>query len=159
MRKTSMLNIFRPVFMLLTFGVSLAFAPIGAAQVSSNEWEQRFNPYTGRWESLNPPAPAPPVVRRAVPEPASLPEAPKPEIDYTSKEAALLILQHEEDDTAKWTFEQPVCPRMHYHKPLTGKDVCANPLGADVKVACPAGTSLIVDHHPAGSDACRGRRS
>ena len=154
-----MLNIFRPVFMLLTFGVSLAFAPIGAAQVSSNEWEQRFNPYTGRWESVNPPAPDPPVVRQAIPEPVSPPEVPKPEIDYTSKEAALLILQHEGDDTAKWTFEQPVCPRMHYHKPLAGKDVCANPLGADVKVACPAGTSLVVDHHPAGSDACRGRRS
>lgn len=159
MRETSMLKIFQPVFTLLTFGVLLTFALIGAAQVSSNEWEQRFNPYTGQWESVNPPASAPPVVRQAVPEPASPSKVPKPEIDYTSKEAALLILQHEGDDTAKWTFEQPVCPRMHYHKPLTGKDVCANPLGADVKVACPAGTSLVIDHHPAGSDACRGRRS
>ena len=149
----------QPVFVLLTFGLSLTFAVTGTAQVSSNEWEQRFNPYTGRWEDVNPPAPAPPAVIRAVPEPAAPPEKPKPEIDYTSKEAALLILQHEEDDTAKWTYEQPVCPRMHYHKPREGEDVCANPLGADVKVTCPAATSLVVDHHPAGSDACRGRRS
>lgn len=154
-----MLKVMQPVFVIFTFGLSLAFAVTGTAQVSSNEWEQRFNPYTGRWEDVNPPTPEPPAIIRVVPEPAAPPEKPKPEIDYTSEEAALLILQHEEDDTAKWTYEQPVCPRMHYHKPREGKDVCANPLGADVKVTCPAATSLVVDHHPAGSDACRGRRS
>ena len=154
-----MLKVMQPVFVIFTFGLSLTFAVTGPAQVSSNEWEQRFNPYTGRWEDVNPPAPDPPPIIRVVPEPAAPSEKPKPEIDYTSEEAALLILQHEEDDTAKWTYEQPVCPRMHYHKPSEGKDVCANPLGADVKVTCPAATSLVVDHHPAGSDACRGRRS
>lgn len=154
-----MLKVMQPVFVIFTFGLSLTFAVTGTAQVSSNEWEQRFNPYTGRWEDVNPPTPEPPAIIRVVPEPAAPPEKPKPEIDYTSEEAALLILQHEEDDTAKWTYEQPVCPRMHYHKPREGKDVCANPLGADVKVTCPATTSLVVDHHPAGSDACRGRRS
>lgn len=153
-----MLKVMQPVFVIFAFGLSLAFAVTGTAQVSSNEWEQRFNPYTGRWEDVNPPTPEPPAIIRVVPEPAPS-EKPKPEIDYTSEEAALLILQHEEDDTAKWTYEQPVCPRMHYHKPREGKDVCANPLGADVKVTCPAATSLVVDHHPAGSDACRGRRS
>lgn len=154
-----MLKVMQPVFVIFTFGLSLAFAVTGPAQVSSNEWEQRFNPYTGRWEDVNPPTPEPPAIIRVVPELAAPPEKPKPEIEYTSEEAALLILQHEEDDTAKWTYEQPVCPRMHYHKPREGKDVCANPLGADVQVTCPAATSLVVDHHPAGSDACRGRRS
>lgn len=154
-----MLKVMQPVFVIFTFGLSLTFAVTGTAQVSSNEWEQRFNPYTGRWEDVNPPAPDPPAIIRAIPKPTAPPEKPKPEIEYTSEEAALLILQHEEDDTAKWTYEQPVCPRMHYHKPREGKDVCANPLGADVQVTCPAATSLVVDHHPAGSDACRGRRS
>lgn len=154
-----MLKFMQPVFVIFAFGLSLTFAVTGTAQVSFNEWEQRFNPYTGRWEDVNPPAPEPPAIIRVVPEPAAPPEKPKPEIEYTSEEAALLILQHEEDDTAKWTYEQPVCPRMHYHKPREGKDVCANPLGADVQVTCPAATSLVVDHHPAGSDACRGRRS
>lgn len=154
-----MLKVMQPVFVIFMFSLSLTFAVTGTAQVWFNEWEQRFNPYTGQWEDVNPPAPDPPAIIRVVPEPAAPPEKPKPEIDYTSEEAALLILQHEEDDTAKWTYEQPVCPRMHYHKPREGKDVCANPLGADVQVTCPAATSLVVDHHPAGSDACRGRRS
>ena len=138
-------------------------------QVSSQEWGKVFNPYTGQWEDLNPPAPeqsnrksdevpaeaAQEVLKRAV-DPAAA-AAPQPE--PTSKEAALQILQHETAEAAKWVYEQPDCPRMHYLKSLTGKDVCSNPFGDDVAVSCPAGASLVTDHHPAGSDACRSERS
>jgi len=139
----------------------------------AQEWNETFNPYTGQWESLNPPVseqagtqaegrtgptvleerkPAKDVTQQAVPKAV-------PDTDYTSKEAALQILEHRDDEAAKWMYEQPLCPSMHYLKTLKGNDVCANPLGADVAVTCPAGTSLLTDHHPSGNDACRGRRS
>ena len=47
------------------------------------------------------------------PAPAAAPLPPQ-EPDYTSKEAALQILQHETDEAAKWVYEQPDCPSMHF---------------------------------------------
>ena len=149
--------------------LGLCFVPL-CTQVSSQEWGKVFNPYTGQWEDLNPPTPeqsnrqpetAPVEAAVAVPprSPAPAAAALPPEADYTSKEAALQILQHETAEAAKWVYEQPDCPRMHYLKSLTGKDVCSNPFGDDVAVSCPAGASLVTDHHPAGSDACRSERS
>lgn len=134
------------------------------AQMPSQEWGQRFNPYTGQWEDLDPPAAEPPdsqPVYAPAPQPAPPPPVKEWGPDYTSKEAARLILEHghEAESPTKWLYEQPTCPSMHYHKALAGKDRCANPLGDDVDVGCPAGMSLVVDHHPAGSDACRSRRS
>ena len=140
-------------------------------QASSQEWGKSFNPYTGQWEDVNPPSADPPnrksgaapaeaaqeVLKRAADPAEASAEAPQQE--PTSKEAALQILQHKTADAAKWVYEQPACPSMHYHKPLAGKDVCANPLGDDVEVSCPAGASLVTDYHPAGSDACRSERS
>ena len=135
----------------------------------AQEWNETFNPYTGQWESLTPPASGrggtqavprtgPAILEERKPEKEFTTQA-VPETDYTSKEAALQILEHKDDEAAKWMYEQPLCPSMHYLKTLKGNDVCANPLGADVAVRCPAGTSLLTDHHPAGNDACRGRRS
>ena len=138
------------------------------AHVSAQEWGKSFNPYTGQWEDLNPPAPEQPnrpserspveVPQRST-APAAAAAVPPPEPDYTSKEAALQILQHETAEATKWVYERPDCPSMHYHKPLQGKDVCANPFGDDVAISCPTGASLVTDHHPAGSDACRSARS
>ena len=151
-------------FLMLGF----CFVLLGTAQVSSQEWGKVFNPYTGQWEDLNPPAPAqsnrpsetaPVEVRPRSTAPAATSEVLPPEPDYTSKEAALQILQYETEEATKWVYERPDCPSMHYHKPLQGKDVCANPFGEDVAVSCPAGASLVTDHHPAGSDACRSARS
>ncbi len=142
------------LFLMLGF----CFVLVCTAQVSSQEWGKSFNPYTGQWEDLNPPAP-----EQSNPQSGNAPVeaavAVPPEPDYTSKEAALQILQHETDEAAKWVYEQPDCPSMHYLKSLTGKDVCSNPFGDDVAVSCPAGASLVTDHHPAGSDACRSERS
>ncbi len=147
----------------------LGFCLVCTAPVSSQEWGKVFNPYTGQWEDLNPPAPAPPstpqsetapveVLKRS-PAPAAAPaEAPPPEPDYTTEEAALQILQHEPDEAAKWVYEQPDCPSMYYLKSLTGEDVCANPFGDDVAVSCPDGAQLVTDYHSAGSDACRSER-
>lgn len=158
---------------VLFFMLGFCLVLVCTAPVSSQEWGKAFNPYTGQWEDLNPPAPDPskrpsetaPVeaavaVSPRSPAPAgAAAEVPPPEPDYTSKEAALQILQHETDEAAKWVYEQPDCPSMHYLKSLAGKDVCANPLGDDVAVSCPAGASLVTDYHPAGSDACRSARS
>ena len=142
------------LFLMLGF----CFVLVCTAQVSSQEWGKSFNPYTGQWEDLNPPAP-----EQSNPQSGNAPVeaavAVPPEPDYTSKEAALQILQHETDEAAKWVYEQPDCPSMHYLKSLIGKDVCSNPFGDDVAVSCPAGASLVTDHHPAGSDACRSERS
>ncbi len=160
----------RGLILPLMLGLCLICIPPYSAQVLSQEWGKSFNPYTGQWEDLNPPAPeqskrqaenAPMKAAVAVPprSPAPAAVAVPPEPDYTSKEAALQILQHEPDEAAQWVYEQPDCPSMHYLKSLTGKDVCANPFGDDVAVSCPAGTSLVIDHHPAGSDACRSARS
>ena len=155
------------LFLMLGF----CFVLLCPAQVLSQEWGKSFNPYTGQWEDLNPPVPeqsnpqsgnAPVEAAVAVPPRSPAPTAvavPPQEPDYTSKEAALQILQHETDEAAKWVYEQPDCPSMHYLKSLTGKDVCSNPFGDDVAVSCPAGASLVTDHHPAGSDACRSERS
>ncbi len=159
--------------LFLMLGFSLVCVPLCTAQVSSQEWGKIFNPYTGQWEDVNPPSADPPnrksenapvkAAEEAPPRPTdpagAAVEVLPPEPDYTSKEAALQILQHKTDDAAKWMYEQPACPSMHYHKPLAGKDVCANPFGDDVEVSCPAGTSLVTDYHPAGSDACRSERS
>ena len=152
-------------FLMLGF----CFVPL-CTQVWSQEWGKVFNPYTGQWEDLNPPTleqsnrksdevpaeAAQEVLKRAVDPAGAAAEAPQPE--PTSKEAALQILQHETDEAAKWVYEQPDCPRMHYLNSLTGRDVCSNPFGDDVAVSCPAGASLVTDHHPAGSDACRSER-
>ena len=160
----------------LVFVCCLTFIPVGIVHVAAQEWDQTFNPYTGKWEDVNLPAAAPSLPNtgqdpRGSKDPAetvitilkkeNVPTKPAsvPEVDVTSKDAALQILQHKEDEAAKWMYEQPMCPSMHYHKPLKGNDVCANPLGDDAAVSCPAGTSLVTDHHPAGSDACRSRRS
>lgn len=153
------------LFLMLGF----CFVLLCSAQVSSQEWGKIFNPYTGQWEDLNPPAPAPstpqsetaPVeVLKRSPAPARVPaEAPPPEPDYTTEEAALQILQHETDEATKWVYERPDCPSLHYHKPLEGKDVCSNPLGDDVAISCPDGAKLVTDYHSAGSDACRSARS
>ena len=144
--------------LVLSLILGFCFVLVCTARVSSQEWGKSFNPYTGQWEDLNPPAPeqsnpqsgnAPVEAVVAVPprSPAPAAAAVPPEPDYTSKEAA------------KWVYEQPDCPSMHYLKSLTGKDVCSNPFGDDVAVSCPAGASLVTDHHPAGSDACRSERS
>ncbi len=144
-----------------------------STQVLSQEWGKVFNPYTGQWEDLNPPAPDPSnrqsetaPVETAVdvlPRPTGpagvTAEAPPPEPDYTPEEAALQILQHETDEATKWVYERPDCPSLHYHKPLKGKDVCSNPLGDDVAISCPDGAKLVTDYHSAGSDACRSARS
>ena len=151
-------HIRRDILLFLTFGICLVMVGLTVSSVSAQEWDQTFNPYTGKWEDVNPPA-APSQPELGKQENAPTEAAVVPEIDYTSKEAALQILQHKEDEAAKWMYEQPMCPSMHYHKPLKGNDVCANQLGDDVAVSCPAGTSLVTDHHPAGSDACRSRRS
>ena len=162
----------RDILFLIMFGFCLVFVGVVVVPASAQEWNQKFNPYTGKWEDVNPPAAAPSspqsgkdpaetVIKVLKKEnvPTESVAAPEPEVDVTSKEAALQILQHKEDESTKWLYEQPICPRMHYHKPLKGEDVCANPLGEDVAVSCPAGTSLVTDHHPAGNDACRSRRS
>ena len=161
----------RDIVLFLMLGFCLICIPPYSAQVLSQEWGKSFNPYTGQWEDLNPPAPeqsdrqpenVPVEAAAAVPQRSPAPAAaavPPQEPDYTSKEAALQILQHETDEAAKWVYEQPDCPSMHYLKSLTGKDVCSNPFGDDVAVSCPAGASLVTDHHPAGSDACRSERS
>ena len=158
----------RNIGLFLTLGFCVVLVLLCTSQVSSQEWGKTFNPYTGQWEDVNPPnrksdnAPAQAaeeVLRRAADPAGPSVETPQQETDYTSKEAALQILQHKTDDTAKWVYEQPACPSMHYLKSLAGKDVCANPLGDDVAVSCPAGTSLVTDYHPAGSDACRSERS
>ena len=159
----------RPARRGLVLSLMLGFCLVCSAQVSSQEWGKVFNPYTGQWEDLNPPVPAPSmpqsetapveVLKRSA-APAGAPAAVlPPEPDYTTEEAALQILQHETDEAAKWVYEQPDCPSMHYLKSLIGKDVCSNPFGDDVAVSCPAGASLVTDHHPAGSDACRSERS
>ena len=157
----------RDIVPCLMLGFCLICIPPYSAQGLSQEWGKSFNPYTGQWQDLNPPAPeqpnrqsenAPGEAAVRSPAPAAAPLPPQ-EPDYTSKEAALQILQHETDEAAKWVYEQPDCPSMHYLKSLTGKDVCSNPFGDDVAVSCPAGASLVTDHHPAGSDACRSERS
>ncbi len=159
----------RPARRGLVLSLMLGFCLVCSVQVSSQEWGKVFNPYTGQWEDLNPPAPAPstpqsetaPVeVLKRSPTPAGVPaEVLPPEPDYTTEEAALQILQHETAEATKWVYERPDCPSMHYHKPLQGKDVCSNPFGDDVAVSCPAGAKLMTDYHAAGSDACRSERS
>jgi len=155
----------RPARQGFALSLMLGFCLVCSAQVSSQEWGKVFNPYTGQWEDLNPPVPAPSTpqsetapgeVLKRSPAPA---EAPPPEPDYTPEEAALQILQHETDEATKWVYERPDCPSLHYHKPLKGKDVCSNPLGDDVAISCPDGATLVTDYHSAGSDACRSARS
>ena len=147
----------------------LGFCLVCSTPVLSQEWGKVFNPYTGQWEDLNPPAPdpstpqsetAPVEVLKRSPAPARVPaEVLPPEPDYTPEEAALQILQHETAEATKWVYERPDCPSMHYHKSLQGKDVCSNPFGDDVAVSCPDGAKLMTDYHAAGSDACRSERS
>jgi hypothetical protein len=159
----------RPARRGFVLSLILGFCLVCSAQVSSQEWGKVFNPYTGQWEDLNPPDPAPstpqpetaPVeVLKRSPAPAGAPaEVLPPEPDYTPEEAALQILQHETDEATKWVYERPDCPSLHYHKPLKGKDVCSNPLGDDVAISCPDGATLVTDYHSAGSDACRSARS
>ena len=159
----------RPARRGLVLSLMLGFCLVCSAQASSQEWGQVLNPYTGQWEALNPPAPAPstpqsepaPVeVLKRSPAPAGAAVEVLPlEPDYTAEEAALQILQHETAEATKWVYERPDCPSMHYHKPLQGKDVCSNPFGDDVAVSCPAGAKLMTDYHAAGSDACRSERS
>lgn len=159
----------RPARRGLVLSLMFGFCLVCSAQGSSQEWGKVFNPYTGQWEDLNPPAPdpstpqsgtAPVEVLKRSPAPAEAPaEVLPPEPDYTSEEAALQILQHETAEATKWVYERPDCPSMHYHKTLKGKDVCSNPFGDDVAVSCPDGAKLMTDYHAAGSDACRSERS
>ena len=163
----------RPARRGLVLSLMLGFCLVCSAQVSSQEWSKVFNPYTGQWEDLNPPAPAPSdrppgtapmeaaveVPQRPTGPAGVAVEVPPQEPDYTPEEAALQILQHETAEATKWVYERPDCPSMHYHKPLEGKDVCSNPFGDDVAVSCPDGAKLMTDYHSAGSDACRSERS
>ena len=73
----------------------------------------------------------------------------------SAAEAAAELLQREAKDSTRWLYERPSCPKMHYHKPLAGRDVCSDPLGGDADVSCSPGATLVIDYHPAGSDACR----
>ena len=88
-------------------------------------------------------------------------EMPKREADdarqstESAAEAAAELLQREAKDSTRWLYERPSCPKMHYHKPLSGRDVCSDPLGGDADVSCSPGATLVIDYHPAGSDACR----
>ena len=50
----------RPARRGLVLSLMLGFCLVCSAQVSSQEWGKVFNPYTGQWEDLNPPAPDPP---------------------------------------------------------------------------------------------------
>ncbi len=85
-------------------------------------------------------------------------EVPKREADdarQSAAEAAAELLQREAKDSTRWLYERPSCPKMHYHKPLPGRDVCSDPLGGDAEISCSPGATLVIDYHPAGSDACR----
>ncbi len=151
--------------LMLGFGLVLLCPAQGGAQ----EWRHVFDPYTGQWAALAPPPPAP-SPRPTEPAPlaaagAGGPCAPAPaegpaaEPAAARKAAALQILRYEPAEASKWVYEQPACPRGHYHKPLQGADVCATPFGSEVAVRCPAGTQLVPDYHGAGSDACRRART
>ena len=147
----------RYIPLITLVGLSIGFAPITIAQVSAQEWGKSFNPYTHQWEDIGPPSadfpnkPAEDSVEAVL-------EVQRREADDASNfaaEAAAELLQREAKDSTRWLYERPSCPKMHYHKPLAGRDVCSDPLGGDADVSCSPGATLVMDYHPAGSDACR----
>ena len=158
----------RYIPLITLVGLSNGFMPLAMTQVSAQEWGKSFNPYTRQWEDVSPPSadsPNRPSAEGAAETPA---EVPKREAVNTSQsvedsaeapesaaEAAAELLQRETKDSTRWLYERPSCPKMHYHKPLSGRDVCSDPLGGDADVSCSPGATLVIDYHPAGSDACR----
>ena len=150
-------------------GLSLGFLPIPMTHVSAQEWGKSFNPYTHQWEDIGPPSADLP--NKSAEDAAQAPaEVPKRAADDTSQsaedaaqsaesaaEAAADLLQRAAKDSTRWLYERPSCPKMHYHKPLPGRDVCSDPLGGDADISCSPGATLVIDYHSAGSDACRSR--
>ena len=163
-------------------GLSLGFLPIAMTHVSAQEWGKSFNPYTHQWEDIGPPSADLPdkSAEDAAQAPAEVPkreaddtsqsaedateaarEVPKQAADNASQsaesaaEAAADLLQRAAKDSTRWLYERPSCPKMHYHKPLPGRDVCSDPLGGDADISCSPGATLVIDYHSAGSDACR----
>ena len=172
----------RYIPLITLVGLSIGFLPLVMTQVSAQEWGESFNPYTRQWENVGPPsadvpnrqsgedAAETPAGAAQAPEDSAeaATEVPKREADDASQsaedsaeapesaaEAAAELLQREAKDSTRWLYERPSCPKMHYHKPLSGRDVCSDPLGGDADVSCSPGATLVIDYHPAGSDACR----
>ena len=165
----------RYIPLITLVGLSIGFMPLAMTQVWAQEWSEFFNPYTRQWEDVGPPSadsPNPQSAEDAAETPAGAAQAPgkvpRQEADNTSQsvedsaeaperaaEAAAELLQRETKDSTRWLYERPSCPKMHYHKPLSGRDACSDPLGGDADVSCPPGATLVIDYHPAGSDACR----
>ena len=163
-------------------GLSIGFSPIAMTHVSAQEWGKSFNPYTHQWEDVGPPSADLPDRKSAEDSAEAAREVPKRAADDASQsaedsaqapedsaqapedsaqepegaaEAAADLLQREAKDSTRWLYERPSCPKMHYHKPLPGRDVCSDPLGGDADISCSPGATLVIDYHPAGSDACR----
>ena len=165
----------RYILSITLVGLSIGFLPLAMTQVSAQEWGESFNPYTHQWEDIGPPFADFPN-RQSGEDAAETPagaaqapaEMPKRAADNTSQsaedsaqapesaaEAAADLLQQEAKDSTRWLYERPSCPKMHYHKPLPGRDMCSDPLGGDADISCSPGATLVIDYHPAGSDACR----
>ena len=170
----------RYILSITLVGLSIGFLPIAMTQVSAQEWGESFNPYTHQWEDIGPPSADFPNRQSGEGASETAPEVPKRAADNTSQsaegaaeaalevpkreaddarqsaaEAAAELLQREAKDSIRWLYERPSCPKMHYHKPLPGRDVCSDPLGGDAEISCSPGATLVIDYHPAGSDACR----
>ena len=158
----------RYILSITLVGLSIGYTPLDVTVVSAQEWGESFNPYTRQWENVGPPSADVPErqwLEGAGQAPEGAAEAalemPKQEADDASQstesaaEAAAELLQRETKDSTRWLYERPSCPKMHYHKPLPGRDLCSDPLGGDADVSCSPGATLLIDYHPAGSDACR----
>ena len=146
-------------------GLSIGFLPLAMTHVSAQEWGKSFNPYTHQWEDIGPPSAdfpnrqsdedAAETPAGAAQAPAEMPKRAADNTGQSAAEAAAELLQREAKDSTRWLYERPSCPKMHYHKPLPGRDVCSDPLGGDAGISCSPGATLVIDYHPAGSDACR----
>jgi len=146
-------------------GLSIGFLPLAMTHVSAQEWGKSFNPYTHQWEDIGPPSAdfpnrqsdedAAETPAGAAQAPAEMPKRAADNTSQSAAEAAAELLQREAKDSTRWLYERPSCPKMHYHKPLPGRDVCSDPLGGDAGISCSPGATLVIDYHPAGSDACR----
>ncbi len=151
----------RYILSITLVGLSIGFMPLAMTLVSAQEWGESFNPYTGQWENVGPPSADVPNGQQLEGAAEAALEMPKREADDASQstesaaEAAAELLQRETKDSTRWLYERPSCPKMHYHKPLPGRDVCSDPLGGDSDISCSPGATLVIDYHPAGSDACR----
>ena len=158
----------RYIPLITLVGLSIGFMPLTMTQVSTQEWGESFNPYTRQWEDVGPPSTDFPNQQSPEDAAETPTELPKREADNTSQsvedsveapasaaEAAAELLRREAKDSISWLYERPSCPKMHYHKPLSGRDACSDPLGGDADVSCSPGATLVIDYHPAGSDACR----